>query len=39
MHNMSILDYFTKNKEGKTSEQVVKHLSPKEDYGIISGRE
>ena len=39
MHNMSILDYFTKNKEGKAKERVVKTLPPKEDYGIISGKE
>ena len=39
MHNMSILDYFTKNKEGKAKERVVKTLSPKEDFGIISGKE
>ena len=36
---MSILDYFTKNEEGKTKERVVKTLPPKEDYGIISGKE
>ena len=39
MHNMSILDYFTKNKEGKAQERIVKNLPPKEDYGIISGKE
>ena len=33
------LDYFTKNKEGKAKEQLVKTLPPKEDYGIISGKE
>ena len=36
---MAILDYFTKNKEGKAKERVVKTLSPKEDFGIISGKE
>ena len=36
---MSILDYFTKNKEGKAKERVVKTLPQKEDYGIISGKE
>ena len=36
---MSILDYFTKNEKGKTKERVVKTLPPKEDYGIISGKE
>ena len=36
---MSILDYFTKNKNGKTKERGVKTLPPKEDYGIISGKE
>ena len=36
---MSILDYFTKNKEGKAKERVVKTLPPKEDYGIICGKE
>ena len=36
---MSILDYFTKNKESKAKERVVKTSSPKEDYGIISGKE
>ena len=36
---MSILDYFTKHKEGKAKERVVKTLPPKEDYGIISGKE
>ena len=36
---MSILDYFTKNEEGKTKERVVKTLPPKEDYGIIFGKE
>ena len=35
---MSILDYFTKNKEGKAKERAVKTLPPKEDYGIISGK-
>ena len=35
---MSILDYFTKNNEGKAKERVVKTLPPKEDYGIISGK-
>ena len=35
---MSILDYFTKNKEGKAKELAVKTLPPKEDYGIISGK-
>ena len=35
---MSILDYFTKNKESKAKEWVVKTLPPK-DYGIISGKE
>ena len=39
MRNMSILDYFTKNEEGKTKERVVKTLPPKEDYGIISGKD
>ena len=39
MHNLSILDYFTKNKEGKAKERVVKTLPPKEDYVIISGKE
>ena len=36
---MSTLDYFTKNKEGKAKERVVKALPPQEDYGIISGKE
>ena len=36
---MSILDYLTKNKEGKAKERVVKTLPPKEGYGIISGKE
>ena len=36
---MSILDYFTKNKEGKAKERVVKTLPRKEDYGITSGKE
>ena len=36
---MSILHYLTKNKEGKAKERVVKTLPPKEDYGIISGKE
>ena len=36
---MSILDYFKKNKEGKAKERVVKTLPPKEDYGIISGKD
>ena len=36
---MAILDYFTKNKEGKAKERVVKTLPPKEDYGFISGKE
>ena len=36
---MSVLDYFTKNKEGKAKERVVKTLPPKGDYGIISGKE
>ena len=36
---MPILDYFTKNKEGKAKEWVVKTLPPKEDYGIKSGKE
>ena len=36
MHNMSILDYFTMNKEGKAKERIAKTLLPKEDYGIIS---
>ena len=36
---MSILDYFTKNKDGKAKERVVKTLPAKEDYGIISGKE
>ena len=36
---MSILDYFTKNKEDKAQERVVKILPPKEDYGIISGKD
>ena len=36
---MSIFDYFTKNKEGKAKERVVKILPPKEDYGLISGKE
>ena len=36
---MSILDYFTKCKGGKAKERVVKTLPPKEDYGIISGKE
>ena len=36
---MSILDYFTKNKEGKAKERVVKTLPSKEDFGIISGKE
>ena len=35
---MSILDYFTKNKDSKAKEQVVKTLPPKEDHGIISGK-
>ena len=39
MHNMSILDCFTKNEEGKDKERVVKNLPPKEDYGIVSGKE
>ena len=39
MHNMSILGYFTKNKEDKAKERVVKILPPKEDYGIISGKD
>ena len=39
MYNMSNLDYFSKNKEGKAKEQLVKTLPPKEDYGIISGKE
>ena len=36
---MPILDYFTKNKEGKAKERVVKTLPPKEDYGILSVKE
>ena len=36
---MSILDYLTKNKEGKAKERVVKTLLPNKDYGIISGKE
>ena len=36
---MSTLDYFTKNEEGKAKEWVVKPLPPKEEYGIISGKE
>ena len=36
---MSILDTFTKNKESEAKERVVKTLPPKEDYGIISGKE
>ena len=36
---MSILDYFTKNKEGKAKERAVKTLPPKEDYGVISRKE
>ena len=36
---MSILDYFTKNKEGKSKEREARTLPPKEDYGIISGKE
>ena len=36
---MSILDYFTKNKEEKSKEQVIKTLTSKEDYGIISAKE
>ena len=36
---MSILDCFTKNKEGKAKERVVKTLPRKEDYGITSGKE
>ena len=36
---MSILDYFTKNKQSKAKERAVKTLLPKEDYGIISGKE
>ena len=36
---MSILDYFTKNKENKAKERIVKNLPPKEDYGIIYGKE
>ena len=36
---MPILDYFTKNKEGKAKEWVVKTLPPKEDYEIKSGKE
>ena len=39
VHNMSIFDYFTKNKEGKAQERVVKTLPTKEDYEIISGKE
>ena len=39
VHNMSILDYFTKNKEVKAKERVVKTLPQKEDYGLISGKE
>ena len=39
MHNMSTLDYFTKNKEGKAKEAIIKTLPPKDDYGIISGKE
>ena len=39
MHNISILDYFTRNKENKAKERVVKTLPPKEDYGVISGKE
>ena len=39
MHIMSILDYFTKNKEGKAKERVVNPVPTKEDYGIISGKE
>ena len=39
MHSKSILDYFTKNKEGKAKERVVKTLPPKEDYGTITGKE
>ena len=36
---MSILDYFTKNKEGKAKVRVVKTLPSKEGYRIISGKE
>ena len=36
---MSVLDYFTKNKEGKAKEWVVKTLPQKEDYGVVSGKE
>ena len=36
---MSTLDYFTKNKEGKAKEAIIKTLPPKDDYGIISGKE
>ena len=36
---MSILDYFPKNKEGKAKERVVQTLPPKEDYGIIFGKQ
>ena len=36
---MSILGYFTKSKEGKANERVVKTLPPKEDYGIITRKE
>ena len=36
---MSILDYFTKNKEDKAKVRVVKTLPSKEGYRIISGKE
>ena len=36
---MLVLDYFTKCKGGQAKERVVKTLPPKEDCGIISGKE